>query len=627
MANGDFKPADLQSLYQELRTYHNPKRAHQLREDGLYDQDTAWARASVPSDIPIFQSSLATDVTDQISDQLRTDEPIVRLRPTGNSEDARNLVTLLTRWALQDIRDSQIRGEVDPYSQAGRDLPLRGEAVLKRLHNPDLPLKPSRTDFSSDSDHKEAVAQWETKMRTSWPLLPARPIDPLNIFLPPNATWPFPYLIEYQERRQSNMWTDYPEWKAAAKNQKVPRLKRKLNTRELENPAREVELLHFWSESHHVVEADGVEVLSITNPYGFVPYSHAYSGLGRNDVDSNPAQKAVGILRKMIGELEADVMLRTLTFALAQYYVFPRVLVPMGAAQRVAEQMRVRGIIEYENSPGEITWLVSPPVTPQVAEFLAQTQAAVARRVNPVQRGAALTPATSGVHEALTLVQSDTAISDIRNALNQMVTQSIIMGARIMEALGLTANVIGGADRDGRVQDRIADGEDGDFDFPTFEVEFKAIDPIEDTRQQQAGLRLYEGGAITLKTLHEKYMTRVVDDPEDEGIQRMLETSEAAWLGSDEFRIWSVRQWMGSERTQEIIDGTGGASPPPPPPPAFGGGPPAPLAASNGAAGEIPAGVTNQIDQTIEATGANPLAASEGVARRQAGAQGFLPNA
>ena len=628
MAIRTFKPDDLQTLYQSLRTYHNIKRGHQEHEDSLYDQDTSWARATVPDDIPIFQSSLATDVVDQIGDQLRTDEPMVNVRATGNSEEARKLVTLLTRWALRDIRNSQERGEVDPYSQAGRDLPLRGEAVVKRMHNSDLSLKPVRTDFDSDEKHEEAVSKWEDEMRNSWPLLPARPIDPLNIFLPPNATWPFPYIVEIQKRRQIDICEMYSEWKGAVANKKVPSLQRKLNAKEIANPLREVELIHFWSESHHIVEADGVEIVSMKNPYGFVPYCHAYSGLGRNDTNSGSEQKAVGILRKMIGELEADVMLRTITFSLAQYYVFPRVLVPEGRAEKVAKQMRVRGILEYENRPDEIRWLESPPVPPQVSEFLGQGHHAIARRVNPVQRGLPITPATSGVHEAIELVQSDTALGDIRNALNQIVTQSVITAARIMKALDLSANVIGGADSEERLQDRIIDAEKKHFDHPAFEVEFKAIDPVEDTRQQQAGLRLYEGRAISKRTYHEKFLTRIVDDPEEEGIQDMLEKAEEAWISSEEFRAWAVRQYMGDQQTQELLGAEGQPAPPPgaggmglPATPAAGGPmaqppmpqPPMPQPTAPG----LPMGETDMLDRSVAAMGGNPLAIAEGVERRR----------
>ena len=48
----------------------------------------------------------------------------------------------MRRWGEQKLRHDRENVEIDPYSQAGRDLALRGEAVIRQYHNVELPPEP-----------------------------------------------------------------------------------------------------------------------------------------------------------------------------------------------------------------------------------------------------------------------------------------------------------------------------------------------------------------------------------------------------------------------------------------------------------------------------------------------------
>lgn len=565
------KPSNLGELYEELKKYHSLKIEHQRHAHDMYSQDVTWARPLVPRDIPIFATSTPTELVDQIADQIRTDEPIVNFRPYANNEKARSHRTRMRRWGEKRLEDDREHAEIDPYGQASKDLPLRGEAVIKRLHNPDVPNEPMLSDYSTRERFEHEHDIWEHRAATLDPLLPARSIDPLDIFIPPNSAWPLPYVIEYQQRRQVDMWRGYPGWKAEQQTRNRAKFANGwriipgmggLSQKDMDNPAREVQWLEYWSEDWYIVEVDGITVIDKRNPYGITPYCHSYSGYGRVDHSGSSADKAVGIIDKLRGELEAEVIARSFQFAAAQYYVFKRLLVPQGRANSVADQMAAGSVIEYESDPDEIQWLDSPQLSDSVNELLAQATSKINQRVNPVQRGAPGRALESGVQEAIALIQASTGITDPAYAINRLASQSLEIAARQMKALNLSVNIAAGELENDEIERGMkVDAADGDFDYPDyFEVEFKAFDPVEDTRRQEAGARLRRDKSISRETYQLKYLNNVVDDPEEENIQILFEDAQEAWVSSQDFQLWAVQQHMGQQSVAAAPDTSSGVS-------------------------------------------------------------------
>jgi len=243
----------VEDMRETLREYHSEKRASQEQDDLLYNQKSEeLVGDQVPSDIPIYQSSLATDVVDEVSDQLRTDEPHAIFDALNDSDREMRRKTQLEAWGAQVIVDDALGQDVDAYSQGGKDLALRGEAIIKRLHNTEVPLEPVLTDFSGRGKRAkfdEGHLKWKAEIAAISPLFPARAVDPLNCFIPPNAVNPLPYIIEHQVRRQLDMWEQYPDWKtqSAGKIWTDNGQESKPTTDELNDPLREVDWLEYWS--------------------------------------------------------------------------------------------------------------------------------------------------------------------------------------------------------------------------------------------------------------------------------------------------------------------------------------------------------------------------------------------
>lgn len=562
-------------MRETLRRYHSEKRANQKLDDLYYQQDSeAVARRFLPDDIPIYQSSLSTDVVDQVSDQLRTDEPHVAFGALTDSDREMKRKAQLEGWGKQVILDDQLGQDIDAYSQAGKDLALRGEAVIKRLHNTDMPRKPVLTDFPGrgrKERHEEALHKWEAEIAATSPLYPARAVDPLNIFVPPNAVNPLPYIIEYQVREQVDIWAQYPNWKAgetgegggiSARVWSVDgenKEQRKLTDDELNDPLREVDRLEYWSKDlpdkpgRYIILIDGIQVLDTENPYGFVPYAHAYSGLGRTDERASSAAKAASILSKIRGELTSEIVLKTIMFELSQSYVFPRIIGPEGREEIIRAGMKHRGILTYDpadvNGADSIKWLDPVPITSAVSEFLAEAQNAIARRVNPILSGQGNQDSEFGVLEALRIGQATKGIQEITVNLNRLATTSVRQAAQMLIAL----------DKDMTVTATEANGFPRDFtvnpatfkNYKQLTIEFEATDALEQTRKQQAGMTLFRGGAISRRTLQTQHLAEIVDDPVMEDERMGVEATESAWFASEEFLAYAVATFRGLQAEQE----------------------------------------------------------------------------
>ena len=557
MPTSTISGTNVEDMKTQLESYHGEKIANQRYDDLFYEQNSeALARQNLPEDIEIYKSALATDVVDQVSDQLRTDEPSVIFNAITNSDREMKRKAHLEGWGKQVVVDDQHGQDIDAYSQGGKDLALRGEGVIKRLHNTNMPKEPVLSDFKGrgkKDDFKEAKQKWQAEMAATSPLLPARAIDPLTCFIPPNAVNPLPYIIEYQRRRQVDIWDDYPDWRGelAKKVWMLDGKELQVLDDELNDPLREVDWLEYWSKDRYIVIVDGIELFDKENPYGFVPYAHNYSGMGRSDERASSANKAASILSKIRGELLSEIILKTIMFELSQSYVFPRIRVPEGREDIIKSEMGHRGILTYDENdargPDSIQWLDPIPINTAVSGFLAEAQNAIARRVNPILSGQGNQDSEFGVLEALRIGQATKGIQEITTNLNRLATASLRQAAQMVIALDLKMTVTATANNGGN--DFVMKASDLKT-YKQIEVHFDAIDQLEQTRQQQAGMTLFRGGAITRRTLHTKYLHDVVEDAVEEEDQFGVEAASAAFYQSETFMQWAI-----AHHTAELEEG------------------------------------------------------------------------
>ena len=86
--------------------------------------------------------------------------------------------------------------------------------------------------------------------------------------------------------------------------------------------------------------------------------------------------------------------------------------------------------------------------------------------------------------------------------------------------------------------------------YKQLEVRFEAVDPVEQTRKQQAGMVLFRGGAISRRTLQTSYLNDIVKNPVQEDARMGVEAAEAAFFGSEQFLAWAVSKYQAIQQNE-----------------------------------------------------------------------------
>jgi hypothetical protein len=128
-----------------------------------------------------------------------------------------------------------------------------------------------------------------------------------------------------------------------------------------------------------------------------------------------------------------------------------------------------------------------------------------------------------------------------------MATESVRQAAKMMIALDKSMTVYGTSDNGGRDYTMKPD----DFkSYKQLEVRFEAVDPVEQTRKQQAGMVLFRGGAISRRTLQTSYLNDIVKNPVQEDARMGVEAAEAAFFGSEQFLAWAVSKYQAIQQNE-----------------------------------------------------------------------------
>ena len=106
---------------------------HQMTDaDNLYNQDFA-LNIDLPENITVHKSSKATQIVDNLRDQIRVDEPVVIYRERGPKQKDQEHKALMEMWGQNILSQISQSGMIDPLGQAPHDLLLRGAACVKLM--------------------------------------------------------------------------------------------------------------------------------------------------------------------------------------------------------------------------------------------------------------------------------------------------------------------------------------------------------------------------------------------------------------------------------------------------------------------------------------------------------------
>jgi len=533
------KPDDLKTLLSAAERHYGAAHRQMRLWDDLYNRKFK-GTISVPQNIPIFQSSTPTHAVDELRDQIRVDEPSVTAAAHGVTKESRKVQDLQAMAGRGWLYEAAREGLVNPYGQARHDLLLRGAGCTKE---------------GMKRDHLRAAIKGEGMPR-GFPFT-VRAVDPLLLY-PSAGTGPLRYMLEVQNRRVMDMWESYPNWSDP--------IGRELDKENRDNPLREVKWLEFWSwvpnlmdewSGWYIVEVDGERVLEVPNPYGFVPYSYRYSGLGRANEDANPDKLAIGALWSLEGELREEVRLKTAMYAQWQFHVFPRLIAKGVPAKEVAAMLKVGpgGVLEWpkDGDANNPRWLEVPPPNQQMMESLARIESAISRKVSPALSGERT--ADYGIHQALQIGQAIKVIGPVRTSLNYLAAQSLEHMAKLVGRFDMTMTVrgkIGEAEVERKVTGAT-------FNEISYEVTFEAVDPAENDRRMLAGLSVHKAGILSDETFWRKYAKDTVEDPDEEAGRIMAEQLQKQLIATGAMLPVVLEQYQLDQTEQQVQDASGQA--------------------------------------------------------------------
>ena len=519
--------AKLDDILSANEHYYSESQQQMRDSDNLYNQEF-YLDIDLPENINVHKSSKATQIVDNLRDQIRVDEPVVVYREKGPKQKDQDHKAIMEMWGQNMLSQLSQAGMIDPLGQAPHDLILRGAACVKLI---------VREDSLEDKPAKVSKRAWESEMSHK-PHFMLKPVDPLNCYPSPGNE--LTYMVEKQTRRVIDIRESYPHWKD-------PKAK-KLNRSLADNPLREVDWVEYWTREEYIVEVDGDRIIDKPNPYGIIPYVYRYSGLGRYNADGNPKHLAVGILHSIQGELEAEIEVKTAMRAAWQYHVFPRLLTTDDPSQVAQQFQKGPGAVIKHSPERPPQWLDSPPPNQHMMEFLNSIDESI-RRTIP----AALMErqADAGIHQALLIGQALKIISPVKKALNSMGTEVLNKLSHLMMWFELPMSVQGPRKGDAA---RMVRGKD--FTHHQFEVTFEATDPSEDDRRMLSALAVKrEPGLISRATYRERFLKGVIPNGEEEEEKIMAEQVIDQLVGSG-MLVEQVMMQLQAQQQQEAAAGT-----------------------------------------------------------------------
>jgi hypothetical protein len=500
------KPQNLSDLHRRLEKVYSG-----------FHQDVKTARSiyrkefknlpKLPAGVAIHRPSTGRNLADNLADQIRTDNPLVAFQERSTTHKHLQHKDLMQKWGQYIVDHLNEHTLIDPMEQVKKDLLVDAAACVKYTVNNDLlPKTPKRSDFKSNKAYEDALKEWNLADANTW-AWDTRPIDILQVFPAPGRNSNPPFFLEVRKRFAYEVEQDYDGGEDEVGN------KRPMWKDTGSDLMRSVTVLEYWDKDHYMMEIEGTTIYDKPNPYGVVPYAWSYNGLGRLDVSGDPRYYGESIFLPILGELEAEVRIKTAQDAQWQFHVFPRLITTLSPAAARSQFMKGPGaIIQIADMTQAPKWLEVQAPNPQMAGFLMEVKGTIAQRFPPqlTQRSPGV---DAGIHQALLLGQALKPLLPIKQALNRIATKMLNGMAQQMIALEMKTNVFS-TKRDSEKESTVSWR---DFTHLNFEVKYEATDPAEDQRKLLTGLALLRvPGLLSRRTFRSTFAEQLKLSNDDE---------------------------------------------------------------------------------------------------------------
>lgn len=248
----------------------------------------------------------ARSTVDTVASHFVPDDFKVTCEPLKETEAARKQANGIEELCLHMLRRIDNSG-LSPFSQALKDCMIYGVGCLRDLYDVTIwDERPERADGESQEDYEYREALWGMAKRQKFPYV-ITTHDPQNLLWSPGTDQP-EFMYECGKLLNWNIKQSFPDYEYAA-NQEF----------------RGTNFFGFWDKETKMYVANRQPVnTNFNNPFGHVPYSLVWSGLGKNDPDGKPEGMASGLIHPLIPALKEQARSYTSLSILLQVWALGR---------------------------------------------------------------------------------------------------------------------------------------------------------------------------------------------------------------------------------------------------------------------------------------------------------------
>ena len=305
---------------------------------------------------PTFRPSKARAIVDHAMNNLLSYDPIPHREPAGEGEEHKVRANKIEPFVKAMFETASQHQMYIPLRQLGGYMTLYGYGVLEgALLTPGYSAmsRPKPDQFDDGDEYEQALMDHELDKRNLPPFSMLTP-HPATVLMAPTERHPKQALkrVWYFGRQLQDL--------LAVKVQKGRRAERWLAGA---NPYERIECLEYWDRYWHALMMKAGQMLLLErNTWGFVPFSHSYSGWGLDPVFGeaapDPYNMAVGILDAIHDSLKMHAQQVSGRHVALLSAVFPKVRTTKDAAE-LKEEMDNSDIIGNV-AEGDVGWLKSP---------------------------------------------------------------------------------------------------------------------------------------------------------------------------------------------------------------------------------------------------------------------------
>ena len=428
-------------------------------------------------------------IVDHAVDHQLAYEPMVHRWPTTQTEASKRRADQIEP-AMKAILDEASLFEPNlTWKQVGKHLLLYGYAVvedgLDTMCMAERREKPRKGRNEPQDEYDRRVRIHRNASKSMMPFRTRAP-HPSRVLLDPTEKEPriaikhaFRRSIDLDEITQSRMTG------AKAKRGEVHKWDAG------ENPFELIMVDEFWSECWHAMVADSELLFVEKNTWGFIPYSHAFSGYGQEITaieDVDPTYMAVGVLEPVMPVLKAQAQAVSGRHNALMEATFNPTGTVMDSSE-LQEQMARGDVIEMGNR-GDV-WKMEMPNLPnwmfQSEEWLDRDieMGTFSRALQGVRETGV---STVGQQAILTTAAGRKFVSPSKQ-LQHLATQSASHILQWVDVLDLSLRVRGHAIDPSMVES----------DYSVL-ISFELVDPVMQLQHRELGLREVQQGLKSKET-------------------------------------------------------------------------------------------------------------------------------